>query len=190
MTDAYPLAWPLNKPRALHPERSRFQTAHGDAVAFLLEEIRRMGGKHPVISTNIPLRKDGLPYANYKTPDDRGAAVYFLLDGKQMCFACDRWDVVHDNIHAIAKTIEALRGISRWGSGEMVQQAYDGFVALPAPPKWWEVLGVSQNASIQEVNTAYRNKAKLLHPDHGGSEIAMAELNRAKADALENIGEQ
>jgi hypothetical protein len=31
-----------------------------------------------------------------------------------MCFACDRWDSVGDNVYAITKTIKALRGIERW----------------------------------------------------------------------------
>ena len=34
--------------------------------------------------------------------------------------ACDKWDSIRDNLHAVAKTIEALRGIDRWGTGEMV----------------------------------------------------------------------
>jgi hypothetical protein len=49
-----------------------------------------------------------------------------------MCFACDRWDSVADNVQAIRKTIEALRGIERWGTGDMVQRAFAGFVALPS----------------------------------------------------------
>jgi hypothetical protein len=110
-----------------------------------------------------------LPYAIAREPNDRGAAVYFTLKGQQMCFACDRWDCVADNIQAIRKTIEALRGIERWGTGDMVQQAFNGFVALPAPPSAWKVLGVKPGASWTEINEAYREKAKKAHSDVGGS---------------------
>lgn len=48
-----------------------------------------------------------------------------------MCFACEKWQDVYGNIYAIGKTIEALRGIERWGTGDMVEQAFTGFVALP-----------------------------------------------------------
>lgn len=42
-----------------------------------------------------------------------GVAVYFTLKGQQFCFACDHWDEIKDNMQAIHKTIEALRGIER-----------------------------------------------------------------------------
>jgi hypothetical protein len=183
MTEAYPLQWPQGKPRSSHPKRSNFRTAHGAACQFVLGEIRRLGGTLPVISTNIPLRKDGLPYATYRSPDDRGVAVYFSYRGQQMCFACDKWDIVHDNIYAVGKTIEALRGIERWGTGEMVQQAFTGFVALPSNSAW-DALGVKPGASREEVERAFREKARVMHPDVGGSTEAMARLNEARAAAL------
>jgi hypothetical protein len=135
MTEAFPLAWPLGRPRTQYPSRSRFDTTQERAQRTLVEEVRRMGGSHLVISTNIKLRRDGLPYANRREPTDKGVAVYFDYKKRPMCFACDRWDRIGDNIYAIAKTIEALRGIERWGSGSMVEQAFTGFVALPAPKK-------------------------------------------------------
>lgn len=183
MTEAYPLQWPAGKPRIHAPKRSVFRTTHGVACQFVLGEIRRLGGALPVISTNIPLRKDGLPYATYRTPDDRGVAVYFRYRDQQMCFACDKWDIVHDNIYAVGKTIEALRGIERWGTGEMVQQAFTGFVALPSNSHW-DILGVKAGSSREEVERAFRQKAKVLHPDAGGSSDAMATLNDARANAL------
>lgn len=83
-----------------------------------------MGGSHLVISTNIELRRDGLPHAGRREPSDKGVAVYFDYRRRPICFACDRWDRIGDNIYAIAKTIDALRGIERWGSGSMVEQSF------------------------------------------------------------------
>lgn len=180
MIEAYPLAWPAGRPRIAYPAGSRFETTHVRACAHVLAEIRRLGGTNPIISTNIPLRNDGIPRANYRMPNDRGVAVYFTRRGRQMCFACDKWDQIHDNIYAIGKTIEALRGIERWGTGDMVEQAFNGFVALPAPKDPHEILGVRRGASPAEIDAAYRDKAKRLHPDKGGDADAMSELNAAR----------
>jgi curved DNA-binding protein CbpA len=62
----------------------------------------------------------------------------------------------------------------------MVEQAFAGFTALPAPKNPNEVLGVRSGASRAEIEAAYREKAKRAHPDAGGSEAAMAELNSAR----------
>jgi hypothetical protein len=186
--DAYPLCWPVGRPRTQYPKRSRFETTFSLARDCLMQEIRMLGGKDPVLSTNIPLRRDGLPLANHRMPHDLGVAVYFTYRGRQMCFACDQWDRIQDNIHATRKTIEALRGIARWGTGDMMERAFTGFEALPAPGahakrQWWQVLGVSPQATAEEIKTAYRKQAMACHPDHGGNEALMAEVNAAYSEA-------
>lgn len=178
--DAYPLQWPVGKPRTRSPQNSRFDQTSGRAVSFTLDQIRILGGRQAVISTNIQIRQDGLPYANRRPPDDAGVAVYFTYKARQMCFACDKWQDVYDNIYAIGKTIEALRGVERWGTGDMVEQAFTGFVALPAPRSAHDILGVRPNASEGEIDAAFRAKAMAAHPDKGGSATEMAELNEAR----------
>lgn len=128
-----------------------------------------MGGRNVVVSTNKPVRKDGGVYANAREPEDPGVAVYFERDGDRVCFACDQYDRVWKNMRAIAKTIEAMRGIERWGSKEMLDRAFTGFAALPPPstpiemtgpgalPKpWHAVLGVAETAEWSEIRSAYR----------------------------------
>ncbi len=181
MTEAYPLQWPAGRPRSRTVQESRFKTQFWPAVQFVLNEIRRLGASNSVISTNIELRQDGLPYANRRAPDDKGVAVYFTYRGKSMCFACDKWDKVGDNIYAVGKTIEALRGIERWGTGEMVEQAFHGFVALPSAKTPWEVLGLQPGATESEIDAAWRSLARVMHPDKaGGSQLAMQDLNEAR----------
>lgn len=188
MTDAYPLAWPQGWPRARHPARSRFAVTFDRARQELQWEIERMGGRYVVISTNFPLRRDGNPYSGAK-PDnnDQGVAVYFERDGKQMVFACDRWDRAGDNCRAIQKTIDALRGIERWGASDMMERAFSAFEALPAPKTHWQILGVTPKASEADIQAAYRRKAMENHPDLGGSEITMAEINAARDAAMREI---
>lgn len=191
MTEAYPLQWPLGKPRAKWPASSKFGTyTLAQVTQFVLREIRLLGGGTPIISTNLRLRLDGLPYSKQAQPQDRGTAVYFTLKGKQMCFACDRWDKIEDNIYAVSKTIEALRGIERWGSGSMVEQAFTGFVALPAPKSARTILGFNDGEAVSRtaLEARYREKAKAAHPDApGGSQAAMTELNMARDELLKGL---
>lgn len=195
MTQAYPLQWPPGQPRTPDHQRERnwkFRTSQDVAQRKVISEISMLGGRNAVISTNIPLRRDGLPYASYsqKRGEDCGVAVYFSLNSQPMCFACDKWDNYADNMTSIAKTIEALRGIERWGSGHMMKQAFSGFAALPAPyaPKNWRaVLGVFPDATLEAVERAYRALLMTRHPDKGGSHEAMAELNAARDQARREL---
>jgi hypothetical protein len=102
-----------------------------------------MGGTNVVVSTNLPLFRDGYPIASGMEPTDPGVAVYFRLNGKSMVFACDRYFYVYENIQAIARTIEALRGIERRGASDMMERAFSGFNALTDGPSedWREVFG-------------------------------------------------
>ena len=44
---------------------------------------------------------------------------------------------------------------------------------------FFRLLGLSPSASWEEIERAYRKKAKIHHPDHGGDEDAMRTLNEA-----------
>lgn len=180
-TEAYPLTWPLGRPRTRWPEHSNFDVTLGRAIQDVRDEVSRLGGRNLIISSNMPTRRDGLPYANASQPADRGVAVYFKYKEKPMCFACDRWHRVEDNMRAISKTIDALRGISRWGTGDMIQQAFTGFVALPAPTAWWQTLGLTgPHVSRDEIDSAHRRLIMEHHPDRGGNVEKAAEINRAR----------
>lgn len=160
MIKSYPLHWPEFRPRNRQFLVSAFKQTDGKAISHTLHEIELLGGEEVVISTNIKVRQDGLPYANQPRVSDPAVAVYFTYKGKQMCFACDKWESVYDNIYAIGMTINALRGIERWGSGSMVEQAFTGFVALPAPKDPYAILGIVPGATEDEINAAYRRAAK------------------------------
>lgn len=170
MTQAYPLHWPDGWPRTQHPERSRFDVSFDRTRRELQWEIERMGGNYPVLSTNVALRLDGEPYASRRDPEDCGVAVYFELGGKQMVFACDRWDCVKDNIRAVQKTIEAMRGIERWGASDMMNRAFSAFEALPdhSGSGWRAILDLDQTATLDDARVAFRQKVKQHHPDVGG----------------------
>lgn len=160
---AFPLQWPAGWPRTDHPERSRFDTPMGVARDALLSELRLMGAKDIVVSTNLPIRHDGQPYASAKAPDDSGVVVYFTRNNRQQCIPCDRWDQIKDNIQAIRKTVEALRGLDRWGVRQIVDAAFSGFVALSetVAEDWRSILGLSPKcSSLQEARESYLRRRR------------------------------
>jgi hypothetical protein len=163
-----------------------------DAREFLAAELGRLGASRQILSTNVELRIDGLPYANRAAPTDPGAAVYFQFKSKPVTLACDKWNRVEDNIWAIARHIAALRQQQRDGVGT-IEQAFRGYMQIPertSGSAWWNVLGIAVNATAEQVTAAYRHKAKHLHPDtNGGVDTngAMAELNLAYAEAQKQM---
>jgi len=173
----FPLCWPDGRNRTPgHARRhARFKTTFGVARSRVIAEIRRLGGTELIISSNIPRRNDGLPYADEKPKGgDPGLAVYFTRKGKQLCFACDAYLTVDDNLHAICLTVEALRGIARWGTGDMMERAFTGFAALPERAGGndpWEFMGLpsSPPPTEEEVTARFRVLAKVLHPDIPGT---------------------
>lgn len=150
-----------------------------------------MGARNVVISSNVPLRQDGLPYASEtkRRYDDPGVAVYFTLKGKSLSMARDIYTTPWENIRSLILAIEAIRSIERHGGSVMMERAFAGFAAI-APPDWkklWrEVFGVKPDWR-GDITALYREKAKSRHPDAGGSDLLMAELNVAYAEARADL---
>lgn len=188
---AYPLDWPdgqLQTAPGLR-KRARFQTAFARARDGIVHELKLLGCPDwkVVISTNIELRRDGLPYAGRKPQGSPGVAVYFHLNDQSQVIACDCWDRIEDNMRAIEKTIAALRGIERWGSSEMMLRAFGGFKALPSGgDDWRSVFGIDTQ-NLADVKAVYRIMAAKAHPDQGGNEHEMVRLNQAMEAAQREL---
>jgi hypothetical protein len=187
MTQAYPLHWPAGWPRARNRKDAPFKVSGQQAKKEMFEELTRLGAKDIIVSADQPLNKDGTPTLR-RSWGDPGIAVYFTRKGRPVVLACDQYYEPHDNMRAIGKTAEAMRGIERWGASDMLDRAFRGFEALPAPEQWWEVLEVSQSATVEEIDAAYRAKARAAHPDTGGSDAAMARLNAARDQGRKERG--
>lgn len=185
---SFPLCWPEGWPRHKTREYSRFGRYNNlhtmaRAVDFLQLELNRLGSTKEVLSTNVKTKLSGEPYSGMAQPSDPGVAVYFELNGKPVSLACDKWNRVEDNVWAIAKHIESLRGQERWGVGTM-EQAFRGYMALPgigesSASEWWKTLGVTINASPEQVKEAYRLLVKKHHPDKGGDPDLFNRVQRA-----------
>lgn len=215
MTTASPLAWPVGWPRAQRRKRAKFSKGErkyhsgggswmqhrelsiSEATRRVLGELQTFGvlDGDAIISTNLQLRLDGLPRSGQSEPDDPGVAVYWKRPGETMrVMAIDIYDRVADNLAAVAATLNAMRAIERHGGAQILERAFTGFAALPPPdadkPTWREVLLFSTDMlrpNADMIESRYRELAKERHPDVGGSDAAMAELNAARDAALREI---
>jgi hypothetical protein len=199
-----PLTWPNNVARTAPQLRTwpKFDLPSiSVATNLILQEINRLNKRRwdyadqsVIISTNLTLRKDGLPISDQREPADTGAAVYFMLqfrrNGKPFerpcVLTCDKWNKVGYNLGAISRDIEAQRARERWGCST-IEQAFQGYLCIPertGGKSWWETLGVPPNANAFQINEAYRIKAKQLHPDVGGSNDDYLKLKEAYDQAM------
>ena len=173
-----------------------------DSRDRLNRELAMLGAKYLTISSNLRLRDDGQPAGQQPNPSDPGVCVYFRLSGQPRCLPCDRWDRAADNLAAIAKYVEALRGQIRWGVGS-ADVAFAGFKALPnggaeaivTPERMTvevatRVVASAAGVAVTDVldrsrwPDVYRDGAKHRHPDSGRqSHEAWLEYQRA-ADIL------
>jgi len=202
----YPLSWPTGWKRTTVRRSAGFAkksyaTGRTDALTVpqglkrLQDELRRLGVRDIIVSTNVELNSFGEPRGGRRDPVDPGVAVYFKMGGKDRVLACDRWNRTADNLAAIAAHIECIRGIDRYGVGTL-DQAFAGYDALPPPGAsakvpWRKVMDFHEGQPVtrEDIARRYRTLAGEFHPDlQGGSHDAMAMLNAARDEALKEIG--
>lgn len=189
MIEAYPLQWPGGYPRTARPsDKYKFYPGSlSGEISGLKDELKRMKATGLVVSTNIPLKADGNPYATYSKPADVGVAVYFSVNNKALALCCDKWNSVEANLRALTMSVDAMRGLDRWGVSEIMNRAFMGFKALPekaASFPWWDVLGLSRTCTRNEIEAAYKTKIKIHHPDNGGDTVKWQELQEAYQQGL------
>lgn len=182
----YPLQWPNGWPITPAISRVRnpsFKCDVPQALRQLEKEIRLLGGQNLVLSSNYTLGD--------QRPKEPGVVAYFQYEKTPVAIPCDRWAVIEHNIRAIALTIEAMRGMERWGAKHMIKAMFTGFKQLPASANgrrpWWQVFGliaqpVKNDATCDTIRAEFNRLAKLHHPDVGGSHSEMIEVNEAWAE--------
>lgn len=204
----YPLSWPDGWPRTRHRERSNFDLGRGFPAARdgAFYQLSMMHASHVVITSNLPTNASGKPYTSSQgNIPDPGIAVWWVQRGEERVIACDRWLSATENMRAIEKSLEAMRGLSRWGATQIVERAFAGFAALPPPsgpeiiptPKlehWRDIFdmrgpveGMSKRDQIAVVRARHRDRIKAAHPDAGGSEIEAMKLNAALDVAIAEL---
>lgn len=200
-TASYPLTWPGGWRRTPAGSRLRANFSRNKSplsvaqgTKRVLDELRRFGvpDYQVIISTNIQVRLDGLPFSNQKEPSDPGVAVYWKRNRKEQVIATDTYTRVADNLAAIAASLDAMRAIERHGGAQILDRAFLGFTALPEPENWREVLGFLVEGQAAPTLATVRERWKMLamknHPDVGGDPEQMARINRAWSDAQRELG--
>jgi hypothetical protein len=202
MPTAYPLQWPDVWARTKHRRSAPYFMTLDRAYDSLQRELKLLGAMKGsiVVSSNVsPRNAFGTPRKDGATVDDPGVAVYWT-DTKhgERVVACDRWTTVRGNVRAIGIAIESLRAIDRAGATQIYERAFTAFGALPPAQDaakvrpWWEVLGFTEAVlgvlSPALIDARWRELAHKAHPDRGGSDAEMAELNRAREDGRRHYG--
>lgn len=192
LPDAYPLYWPEDWKRtpSHQRQRSRYDVNFVKSRDTLGDEVRRLGARKHVITSCMQLRMDGLPLANQREPADPGVAVWWL-DSRTSALrvmACDKWLTARENMHAVAKAIEAIRSLERCGASQILDRVQESFAvpALPGAKPWWfeRLKLTSWPPSIAQVHEAFRTLARVDHPDVGGTHERFVELQRARDAAV------
>lgn len=203
MPESFPLQWPSGwKRTALSARRSApYKVTAEKATAEMFQALVKLGAdqRSIVISSNVPMRRDGMPKVSTQ-PSDPGVAVYWTTRAHgERVIACDRWQTVRENTRAIGLAIEALRSIERAGATQILERAFTAFGALPpaehvpASRPWWEVFGFQENMvgllSMPVVDARYRELAAKYHPDKlNGSAAAFLEIGQAREMAAKHYG--
>lgn len=128
-------------------------------------EVDALGGSEILIGcglTEFDIRLDGAPRANARPMRHPGVEISFDSRYGRLTYATDVFTDWRDNVRAIAKGLEALRAVDRWGVAKRGQQ-YAGFALLTAGPGL-EDLG----RRLVEEHGSVAAALRATHPDTGG----------------------
>lgn len=172
----------------------------GDTLQLLERELKALGCRdEAVLQVAVrerDIRLDGGIRADAK-PEHPGVILNFKSRHGELSYACDTFRSWTSNLRAIAKGLEALRLVDRYGVGNGAQ--YTGYRALgagtpmPAASEMsveqaarfiadhaWPDAEVDEQEVIDDLDAAYKLAAKQLHPDAGGNDADFQRLQEAK----------
>ena len=192
-----PLTWPGKATPSHARKRAPFKTIETRALRLLEREIRMLGGRNVTIAVDAEarqIRQDGQLRADAR-PKSAAVVVSFDTKDARLEFPSDRFAFFWSNIDAVARTLEDLRRVDRYG----VQQGrqYAGFKALPASTaptmsvadaavviaravgaERYPAIDIVHHAGVARV--AVRLARSKSHPDAGGDPELFDEVSSAK----------
>lgn len=168
-----------------------FRAGYDDTRRLLLYELEQINTREAIVQIALDasqIRRDGMPYADARV-NFPGVIVTAVTSGKAgtLNFPCDRYTSWQDNLRAIARSLEALRMVDRYGVTRSGEQ-YRGWNALPPGPIVTPAVMTIEQAAhflahacdgkraagwrMEDIIAhepafcgAYREAAKELHPD-------------------------
>ena len=152
----------------------RTQKTWNETLAVLAETFRKWGVRDWTV---IPVRIDGRK--SWWDQAERKVTVVFTKGTQDQRFSLASQERPVDNLRALYLGLESMRMNETRGIGDVVREMY---LQLPAPSKGrdpYEVLGIRSDAPLEVIEASWRALAKRAHPDAGGSDAAMKEINAA-----------
>lgn len=178
---------------------SQFKSSFSDTITLLDRELMALDKADrnvPDSVLQIALREqdfriDGMPRAN-AYPAHPGVILNIETRNKApLSFPCDTFTHWHDNLRAIALTLEALRKIDRYGVTQTGQQ-YRGWQAIESKPagissataaieRMKAIAGLPLSFTCEPAET-YRRARHAAHPDRNhGDQTLWDEVERLGA---------
>jgi hypothetical protein len=149
------------------------------ADVFAKWGIRNWGWECPASNGTMGGGRSHWAGRTFPEPSVRGVTVRFQHQTGDRVITVSKFGRPVDNLWAIQLGLDAIRLNEQRGLDDVAREFYQ---ALPAPATQrdpYEVLGIRSDTSIEVAEAAYRALAKSAHPDAGGSEERMKELNEA-----------
>lgn len=184
----------IAKKKAL-PKSSRFAVAAKAVWELLQRELRQVDALSAVLELDAPahrIQKRSGEWIADARPNDPGVVLTIERRGKPpMQMVCRRFRAWMDNVYAIARSLEALRMVDRYGCTSSGEQ-YVGFAALPAPGKSARDTVQEAVDLIHEVSGDIATREgwvhqdsiaaaiRMAHPDHGGTAERLTRVLEAR----------
>lgn len=131
-----PRVWPgKQRPPGFRRDKGPFKVTTWSRVEyFLMNELSKLGAKDVTLAIDLPnpahWNMQGAPRADARAQSPAVIVAFTRKDGVRLTFPCDTYADWQTNVYAIAKSLEALRAVDRYGVTQGDQQ-YVGFKALP-----------------------------------------------------------
>lgn len=144
----------------------------------LAETFEKWGVKE--WDTNYP--KGARLEGYHQSEEDRTVRLTYQKNGKPINLTMGKQARAVDNLRVLYLSVEAMRMNEKRGISDVIESAYLQLAAPVQERSPWEVLGIFEGSPLEVAEAVYRAKAKQIHPDAGGSEQKMKELNKAIED--------
>lgn len=135
---------------------------------------------------------------------DGSVKLIFDRHGRRYVRECSKYESSIDNLRAIGLQIEYLYRALDVLADDIDEASFDiefetifgGFIATPddtalllgdGKTAWHDVLGVKENASVDDVKNAYRALVKIHHPDNGGLQEDFIRLREAYDKGIQAV---
>lgn len=156
----------------------RFQADLNDTKRLLEYEVDRLDGYDLVVELDVQpgdINATGTALRAYARPAMPGVVVAFGSKHGPLIYATERFNDWRANLRAVAKSLEALRAVDRYGVSGAGEQ-YTGWAQIEAAPSTAvraaeSVLGLpAGDHTTDALREAHRRARAAAHPDRNGDD--------------------